>query len=64
VAISVTTIPAASYAGDAFASGALDLALDAVSHRIPVQSGSAAGKQQNRHEFWMRNLRGIENQEV
>jgi uncharacterized membrane protein len=30
VAISVTTIPAASYAGVAFASGALDLALDAL----------------------------------
>jgi hypothetical protein len=37
---------------------------DAFSHRIPVQSGSAAGKQQNRPKFWMRNLRGIENQEV
>lgn len=30
VAISVTTIPAASYTGVAFASGALDLALDAL----------------------------------
>jgi uncharacterized membrane protein len=30
VAISVTTIPAASYAGVAFASGAFDLTLDAL----------------------------------